>query len=262
MAEQGEPRELGAVRIAHTCTANLSRGSAETLWRSLREQVTVVRLAPSGGDGGDAEGPRRTVLWHEPVGRVERTFDFRDAPAPADRKGGARHRPSTRIASAANMVDTLTARQTVTRKGFVPHAIESYVEVGTLGRIGYQIGSLLSPVAALPFVDDLARLQASVLPDGPTARELQSEPATVVLEIEDTFRTRIVDWSWHTPNAYVFTARLATEIAIRTVTAERDGWLTPSEVLSPTVAELRSPSGYLRGCRLEGGPVAVAEAAG
>ena len=36
-------RDLGAVRIAMSRIMTLSRGSAETVWRSLREQVTVVR---------------------------------------------------------------------------------------------------------------------------------------------------------------------------------------------------------------------------
>ncbi len=250
-------RELGAVRIAHTRTANLSRGSVATLWRSLREQVTVVRLAPAEPHG---DRPRKTVLWHEPIGRLERTFDFRDGPAPSRRGADAPPlRPGTRIASAANLVDTLTARLTVVRQEVLPHRIESYVEVGTLGRIGYQLASFMPPVAAVPFADGLARFQISLLPEGPAPRELQTEGATVVVEIEDTFRRRIVDWSWHMPNAYVFTARVATEIAEQAVRGGRSGWLTPSDVLSPPAADLTSKSGYLRECRLEGDPVAVPE---
>jgi short subunit dehydrogenase-like uncharacterized protein len=71
--------KLGAVRIAMARLTTLSRGSILTLLRSGRQQVAVVRMG---------------ALWHEPVGKLERTIDF----------------GTPRIATAANLVDTFSAR--------------------------------------------------------------------------------------------------------------------------------------------------------
>jgi short subunit dehydrogenase-like uncharacterized protein len=136
--------ELGAVRIAMSRVMNLSHGSAETLWRSLREQVTVVRTLEVEDEQGNVT--REPTLWHEPVGKLERTFDFRD-----HGPGNKTVATDLRIASAANLVDTLTARLTVARRKFSAKRIESYVEAGTVARIGYQLGTLLAPVAAIPW---------------------------------------------------------------------------------------------------------------
>ena len=65
---------LGSVRIAMSRVDSFSRGSAQTVWRSLREQVTVVRRAeePDGQGGTEVQ----LALWHEPVGKLERTLRF------------------------------------------------------------------------------------------------------------------------------------------------------------------------------------------
>ena len=235
--------ELGTVRIAMSRIMNLSRGSAETLWRSLREQVTVVRMVDTEDDRGNLT--RESRLWHEPVGKLVRTFDFGEA---------GRHNPASRtgarIASAANLVDTLTARLTVARRKFSAKRIESYVETGTVARIGYQLGTLLVPVAAIPWVRALARQQIELLPPGPTKQELREERHVILLEIEDPVRTRIIDWRWETPNSYQFTAQVVLEIARETAKGQAAGWLTPAAVLRPRKGDLTGDLGALRNCQL------------
>ena len=241
--------ELGAVRIAASRPVNLSRGSLETVCRSIREQVRVVRM---GDVEGRREHERRTVFWYEPVGKLERSFDFGNY----DRKSGPAavapaKRPDLRIASAANLVDTLTARLTIDRRGFAVHRIESYVEAGTIARLGYQVGAFLAPFTAMRWTRDLVRLQLNLLPEGPTARDREAEGHAVILDIEDPFQERILDWLWHTPNPYDFTTRVVVETAKRVARSELSGWLTPSEVLQPSKQELTANDGHLRGCRLD-----------
>jgi short subunit dehydrogenase-like uncharacterized protein len=221
--------ELGAIRIAMACVVNLSRGSVGTLWRSLREQVTVVR---------------GWSLWHEPVGKLEHTFDFRD-------HGKPNAKTDLRIASAANLVDTLTARLTVARRGFSAKRMESYVEAGTAARFGYQLASYLAPVAAIPGVRFLVRQQIEFLPEGPTPEDLRDETHVILLDIEDPARAKLIDWRWETPNAYQFTAQVVVEIAAKTVKGPSVGWLTPGAVLRPLPNQLTSTHGALRGCRLD-----------
>jgi short subunit dehydrogenase-like uncharacterized protein len=239
--------ELTAVRLAFSDVTTLSRGSLETLWRSLREQVRIIRLA----DVKDLDGqPQKThVIWHEPIGRLERTFDFRDEHRPREQEERIVH-TGAGVASAANLVDTLTARLTVERGGFLARRIESYVQVGTIGRLAYQLAPLLAPLAAVPLARDVARLQLAVLPVGPTEQERAAEPRLIVLEIEDPFQTRVVHWAWHTPNPYDFTARVAVEVAAKVAGTSMRGWLTPSEVLEPVREHLDGRVDYLRGCGL------------
>jgi short subunit dehydrogenase-like uncharacterized protein len=245
-----EGQVLGSVRIAMSRVDAFSRGSAQTVWRSLREQVTVVRRAetPDGQGGTTVE----LALWHEPVGKLERTFDFRD-----DRERDGNVKPVLRIASAADLVDTLTARLTIPRHGLSVRRIESYVEAGAASRIGYQLGALLAPVAAIPVAGVLARAQIAFLPPGPTAQELVRERHVILLEIEDAFRTRVIDWRCETPNVYQLTAQIVVAVAAQLARNVADprggltGWRTPAEILGPL--ELPFPGGCaaLRGCRLD-----------
>jgi short subunit dehydrogenase-like uncharacterized protein len=240
----GDSRELAAVRIAMSRITTLSRGSTETVFRSLREQVTVVRM----GQVQDRRGQPMAahVLWHEPAGKLERTFDF----GRTRKSGAGQKQPDRQIASAATLVDTLTARLTLESLLFSAHRIESYVETGTIGRIGYQVGTFLAPVAALPVSRTLTRLLINNLPPGPAPEDLESERHSVVLEIEDRFYNKIVDWCWQTPNPYEFTSRVVIEIARNIGEDGQTGWLTPSQVLIPDRDQLTAASGYLRGCRL------------
>lgn len=244
---QEGPTELGAIRFALSRITSLSRGSTETVCRSLREQVTVIRQGEvDDGHGGTQKG---LVLWHEPVGKLERTFTFCDDDAAAGR--GANKKPGPRIATAANLVDTLAARLTVVREQFAPHRIESYVEAGRLARLAYQLGALWAPLAANPIARELARLQADALAVEPTPQDLEDESHSLVLEIEDPFRQRIVDWCWHTPNPYQFTAQVVVEIARAMAPPQAaPGWRTPAEILKPTKEQLTAREGYLRGCTL------------
>lgn len=239
--------ELGSIRIGMSRIMTFSRGSAQTVWRSLREQVIVVRKGEVEKPGGGTK--EVLVLWHEPIGKLQRTFDF------GEREKGKR---DLRIASAASLVDTLAARLTVVRNGFMASSIESYVETGLARRIGYQMGSLMAPVAAMPAVRAFLKQPLSLLADGPTPKEREDERHIVLLEIEDPFRTPIISWRWETPNVYQFNAQLVVEVAIRLARSELKGWRTPSEVLGPMKLDLSGPmnldlsgdGGFLRGSRL------------
>jgi short subunit dehydrogenase-like uncharacterized protein len=248
----GKGTELGAVRIAVSRIISLSRGSLETLWRSLREQVRVVRAVrvAKAEDDRTYEPQAASVLWHEPVGKLERTFDFFDPAAPPDDPEKQRNQSDLRIASAANLVDTLTARLTLDSHGFLADRIESYLEAGSAARAFYQLGPLLAPLAALPLTRDLARVQLSALPVGPTPQERRAETHCIVLEIEDAFQTRIVHWGWHTPNPYDFTAQVVVQVARAVASGDWPGWRTPAEVLRPVRKDLTAQAGYLRGCHL------------
>jgi short subunit dehydrogenase-like uncharacterized protein len=249
-----EKKELGAVRIAMSRILNLSRGSVETIVNSVREQVTVVRLRET--DDGQGRTRKSDVLWHEPVGKLERTFDFghdeRKGAEPPRLSGTEEEPPQERIASAANLVDTLTARLTLKREQFIAHTIESYVELGRLGRIAYQSGTFFAPFAAMPWVRNLTHLQVELLPAGPTEKEREAERHTVVLEIEDPCQAPLIIWRWHTTNPYDFAARVVVKVAQRVARhSTLIGWLTPSQVLQPELYHLTSETGYLRGCQLE-----------
>jgi short subunit dehydrogenase-like uncharacterized protein len=222
--------ELGAVRVAMSCTRNLSRGSAETVWRSLREYVRVVR-------GG--------IFSYEPVGKLERTFDFRGR-----RDDGEPSERDLRVASAANLVDTMTAWLTIDKRKYSFKSIESYVEAGTVARIAYQLGALLAPVATLRPVQFLVQQQIRFLPLGPTEEQLQDENSVVLLDIEDPVRTRIIDWQWETPNAYQFTAQVVVAITKRLISDQFIGWVTPGDVVRPDKRDLTAQAGALRNCRL------------
>ena len=230
---------LGAVHIALSCPMDISRGTAETVWHAVGEAVTVVRAGQP---------------WLEPVGKLERTFDFR----PHDR-AAERPKRDLRIASAANLVDTLSALATISGNGYSVKSIESYVEAGIVERIAYQLGAFLSPVTSLPGMELLARQQIKLLPPGPSDVQLRHEGAIVLLDIEDPVRTPVVDWLWETPNEYRFTAQIVAEIAKRVVTGFT-GFQTPGAILRPRKADLTqaekagpAPSPLrdaLRGCTL------------
>jgi short subunit dehydrogenase-like uncharacterized protein len=243
---------LGSVRVAMSRVDSFSRGSAQTVWRSLREQVTVVRRAEE--PGGQGETKVQLALWHEPVGKLERTFDFRDYGRRVD-KGELK--PDLRIATAADLVDTLTARLTVPRRGVSVRSIESYVEAGTASRIGFQLGAMLAPVAAIPVVGALARTQIAFLPAGPTEQELEDERHVMLLQIEDAYRTKIIDWRLDCPNVYQLTAQIAVAVAAQVAGNLDDpdrrltGWRTPAEILGPLEWPLPGDCEALRGCRLD-----------
>jgi short subunit dehydrogenase-like uncharacterized protein len=230
-------REPVTVRIAMSSVLHPSRGSLYTVLQSLREQVTLVR----------EESPSRLVLWHAPVGAFQRTFDF---------GAGKQHPLDLRIASVANLVDTLTARVEAMRHKVRVNRIESYMETGDAARIAYRLGAMGSPLLALPCVGAVARFQASLLPEGPTAYKRLASRNLVVLQIEDAWRTPVIDWRLAGPNIYDVTADAVTKITEcfckDQLPRGLSGWCTPAEVLGPCVDPATMAPGIpLDGCSLE-----------
>ena len=244
---------LGAVRIAVPQSLNITRGSAASIARSLREQVAVVRFDPA------EKSPRldkQMRASHVPLGNLERSFDFgprRRGHGGVKDKDGKQKQGRPRIASAVNMVDTLTAKHTLVRNGLRADTIESYVEMGSLGRIAYQAAGMLSPFTSLPFVRAVTGSPLSLLPDSLTQSELNEDQHVVVLEIEDKFQRRVVDWLWQVPNIYQFTAQLVVGIAQKMATThDLKGWATPAQVLGPVSldADNKLTDETFRGCEL------------
>jgi short subunit dehydrogenase-like uncharacterized protein len=245
---------LGAVRIAVPQSLNITRGSAASIARSLREQVAVVRFDPA------EKSPRLDIQMrasHVPLGNLERTFDFgprrRGHEGVKGDKHGKPKQGRPRIASAVNMVDTLTAKHTLVRNGLKADTIESYVEMGSLGRIAYQAAGMLSPFTSLPFVRAVTGSPLSLLHDSLTQSELNEDEHVVVLEIEDKFRRRVVDWLWRVPNIYQFTAQVVVGIAQKIATTrDLKGWATPAQVLGPVSldADNKLTDETFRGCEL------------
>lgn len=204
------------VRIAMSRIEVYSPGSVATVWRSLREQVLVVRAVR------DKKGVAEMRLWHEPVGRLERRFDLRD---PEDAE------PRICIGSAVSLVDTIAALHTLRKRGLVASAIESYVEMDEAERMLYQAGSWLTPVTALPWLRKAMEPSLQMLSLPPSAAERKRSPHLVLLELEAADGS-VQRWRWKTPNVYEFTARIAAAIAVRIGSnPDLDGWMTASDVL-------------------------------
>ena len=219
-----------------------NRGKAEREFHPWQRGVRRALCARSGRRRALRSPARKSLrpelqmrASHEPVGKLERAFDFGprpDGPEPAQQAGhGQSKQGRARIASAVNMIDTLTAKHTLVRKGLKADRIELYLEMGALGRASYQAGALFSPFISFPWVQAIASAQLSLLPDHLTQSELNEERHDIVLEIEDELRRRVVDWRWRTPNVYQFTAQLAVAIARKVTTSSPKGWVTPSEAL-------------------------------
>jgi len=239
--------KLGAIRFSMSSPRAFSRGSVNTMWRSLREQVTVVRDI-----GG---GSHKAVLWHSPVAKLERSADFtppgRKA-ATVEHETSPLKNPHRRIVMAANLVDTLTARLTASRNGMPVRDIESYVEVGDATRLGYPLANLGTPALTSPIVRKLAALAIDTLPEGPSRQERERERQMLLLTIEDPMQRPLIDWCLSTPNAYDFSARVALEIAQKAVVGSpQRGWKTPGEILRDANATLKKEQadGPLRGCQ-------------
>jgi short subunit dehydrogenase-like uncharacterized protein len=232
--------ELGAVRIALSSITDSSRGGVQTLARSLREQVIVIRKAPAMG-----RRKERMMVWHEPVGKLERTFHFGYLSEEDDQTKES----GPQIAIAANLIDTLTAQLTVSRHHMLANTIESYVEAGTMKRIAYQISAMFASFSSLPWIRSLTRAQLSFLPEEPGQKDLDRERNVVVLEIEDVCRTRLIYWRWETPDVYQFTAQVAVAAARNIASGKKIGWVTPADALDFKLAD--KPGKDARGFRLQ-----------
>ena len=239
----------GAIRIAVSQPAYFSRGSALTMLRSVREQVTVVRASIDPKTGSQVSPLR---LTHVPVGKLERTFDFtmRD-----DSDSNLRSsRFGRRIASATNLLDTLTAKHTANRHELCPEIIESYVAMPSPLRLGYQLGALSAFMFSLPGVQRLYRTQIAQFSEGPTDVERAGNRQRIVLEIQDKYRETLIDWRVETPDPYDFTARsvlaVAEKLAVRS--PNNHGWLTPAAVICGSLANYSlSKLPLFEGCKFE-----------
>ena len=225
------------MRIAFSHVKYVSRGSAQTAWRSIREQVTVMRevIDPK-------SSARSLAAAHVPLGQIERAFDFGDRD-PSRRSEDRAPAGMRRIASAANLLDLFTARLTAERhmrdgppKPHVErvHRIESYIEMPEGARIFVQLGSLSAPMFALPPVRRLVEQQVSLLPEGPDAEERENDRHTVLLEIDDGFGETLVDWRVETPDPYEFTADCVLGVVAGLGPSGDQnalrGWRTPAEL--------------------------------
>jgi short subunit dehydrogenase-like uncharacterized protein len=227
MAAAGR-HEAGTIRIAFSHVKHVSQGSAQTAWRSVREQVMVMRGRP---------GSTELQIHRVPMGQVERTFHF--------------SRP--RIASACNLLDLLTARLTAQRhldSGALRRvrAIEAYIEMPEGARIFVQLGALAAPVLALPGMRQLVQAQVALLPEGPDERERAEDRHQVLLEVDDGFGTRCVDWLMETPDPYEFTADCVVGVVDGLQRRPLAGWRTPAELFDVVQTFEQPEQGLWRDC--------------
>lgn len=218
-----KPREapVSILRIAFTRSRMVSRGSALTAARAVREQVSVVRAGK---------------LTHVPVGLLERTFDF----------GISRGQRVPRITSAINALETRVLHRTLRRYARQDAKlissdrldVESYLELNGSARLAYSLASAGAAALYLPFAQRLVAMHLSLLPEGPRDDERKQQRSTLALTIEDAWSQPVAKWVLETPNCYDFTARSALEIALELSgrkpepRSEASGWQTPSAILS------------------------------
>jgi short subunit dehydrogenase-like uncharacterized protein len=240
----GKPRELGAIRIGLSQVNQPSRGSVQTALRAVREQVLVVRdrgQQASSAAAAPAAADARMVLTYVPFGQLERTFEFGDAGD--DVPVGSARKPGKRIASAVNLIDTLTARLTAARHVHRVLRIESYLESPESLRLAHQWASVTAPLWWMPGLRQLAQRQIDLLPEGPTETDRAAERLSVVVEIEDLFGQPLINWRLATPSSYDFTACTAVAVVERLPAAPAvpgsnrpdgslTGWQTPGVFLT------------------------------
>ncbi len=239
-------RDLGLVRIVYSHVKHTSRGSAQTAWRLVREQVAMVHERP-GPDGG----PPQMALTHVPLGQREQVFDFGDRPQQGAGGHAAAHVHCgpRRIATACSLLDLCTARLTAQRhlsSRAIRHLrrIEAYIEMPAGARIFVQLGALSAPLLSLPAMRRLVQAQVDLLPEGPTERERRDDRHTVLLQIEDACGQTLIDWRMETPDPYDFTAQCVLAVVQglaqmqRVPYRPRAGWRTPAEIVSLSAADL------------------------
>ena len=232
-------RELGSVHIAVSSFSDFSRGSATVMMRAMREQV-VLAAADEVGSGA-AAGRRALRLTHAPIDRIQELFDFQgareegddagDADRESDRKVGG-GRPRRRIASAANLVDTLVAKRCLEERladhvELLPDRVISFIEMDMPMRLAYQAGAWAAPFYGQSWARRLIRWPLTFLPDGPSAEDRSGHRRQVVLRIDDRFGDRLIDWRLDTPDVYEVTARCALEVAEAVSAKGMIGWQTP-----------------------------------
>lgn len=241
----GEPR-LGTVRIAFSHLRHVSRGSAQTAWRSIRDQAMIARPGPAD------DGFRPMYLGYEPTGRIERMFDFGDAALARERDQlplGARP-PTRRIAMAANLLDLLAARIAVNQARIPTGRIEAYIEMPEGARVFVQVGAMGTLLNMFPGWRRSMRAAVQMLPEGPDEYERKLDRHTVLLEIDDGEGRTLVDWRVETPDPYEFTAECVLA-AVEGLNASTTGWRRPAQLIQPLPTDPRSGTWPLPGCLSE-----------
>ena len=254
------PQTIGTIRIVFSHVKYTSQGSAQTAWRSVREQVTVMRSpVPPIKTGQELS----LVAAHVPAGQIERAFDFgdRDYSRRQGDAGGSstgrrqedrlRATGSRRIATAANLLDLYTARLTaqrhMNRKGEPKvgqvQRIEAYIEMPEGARVFTQFGSLSAAAFAFPAVRRIVRWQVGLLPEGPDQQERANDRHTVLLQIDDGAGKVLIDWRIETPDPYDFTSDCVLGVieGLPKVVASGAGWRTPGELFEIQGAVQSSP---------------------
>ena len=224
-------RAVGAIRIGMSMASQFSRGSAVSGVRLVREQVLTIRRGETINQAGQPFPS--LVKWHEPVGRLERMFDFGRLERGERQKRGPR-----RMTSAVNMVDTLLALQTVERGPWkkTVTSIESYLEMDPAMRAAYQVGSTFASLMSVPLIAAEAQMLTNLMTsDRPSAAPGKQ---AVVLEIDGPHHERLIELRLRVESGYAFTANLI--VALIDSFAQggwSPGWKTPSEILCPGPAE-------------------------
>jgi short subunit dehydrogenase-like uncharacterized protein len=243
--------KIGTVRIAFSHVKYVSRGSAQTAWRSIREQTMVVRTDPA----AKGEAPAQLVIDYEPSGKIERIFDFGDVETQGDRADGGGPRTARRIAMLANLLDLLTARITLTRHvQMQARRIESFIEMPEGARIFVQMGALSAPLYALPAWRQFVRTQVDLLPEGPDAWERRHDRHTILLQIDDGAGRTLIDWRMETPDPYDFTAECVLGVVegLATLKTKPDAGLrTPGEMFAIDSPARGLSSSLFANCRFE-----------
>jgi short subunit dehydrogenase-like uncharacterized protein len=239
--ERERYHEVGTVRIAFSHVKYVSRGSAQTAWRSIRER-TMVATRQSSSRGGAS-----LMLDHEPTGRIERVFDFGDVDV---HKHDDDRRVPRRIAMAANLLDLLTARLTLNSAKVSAQRVEAFIEMPEGARAFVQLGTLSAPLQALPLWRRLVREQVDRLPEGPSEKERLDDGHTVLLQIDDGAGRMLVDWRIQTPDPYDFTAECVA-LVVEGLEGAAPGWRTPSELVDAADLYARQPESLLPGCTFE-----------
>jgi hypothetical protein len=79
-----------------------------------------------------------------------------------------------------------------------------------------------------------------------------------VLELEDPYRERLIDWRLETPDVYQFTAQVAVAVArsVALASGALKGWVTPAEALDfdPPAARKEAEANRMkamRNCQLQ-----------